>query len=100
MLYFTQLIYIKDGQEEVFHQFEDYVLPLIEKYKGQLMLRIRPSADAFIEHHIDKPYEVHLVKFDTEQDFLNYQRDETRKQVIHLKEQSVESAVLIQGKQL
>jgi len=41
MIYITQLIYIKDGQESVFHQFEDVAIPLISKYNGRLMLRIR-----------------------------------------------------------
>ena len=42
-LYFTQLIYIKEGQEATFHQFEDVAIPLISKYNGQLLLRVRPS---------------------------------------------------------
>jgi hypothetical protein len=42
-LYFTQLIYIKERQEATFHQFEDVAIPLISKYNGQLLLRVRPS---------------------------------------------------------
>lgn len=97
MIYITQLIYIKEGQEDVFHQFEEVAIPLIEKYNGQLLLRIRPTDDAYIGQQIDKPYEIHLVKFDNEQDFAAFSRDESRKQFLHLKEQSVQSAILIQG---
>lgn len=80
MIYLTQLIYINEGQEDVFHQFEEVVIPLIEKYNGQLLLRIRPTDDAYIGQQTDaKPYEVHLVKFDTEQDFAAFNRDESRK---------------------
>lgn len=100
MIYFTQLIYVKEGQEEIFHQFEEVAIPLIEKYNGQLLLRIRPTEESYIEQSIDKPYEVHLVKFDKEHDFQAFQRDESRKQFLHLKEQSVESSMLIQGIQL
>lgn len=97
MIYLTQLIYIKEGQEEVFHQFEDIAIPLIAKYKGRLLLRIRPSENAFIEHSIEKPYEVHLAMFDSEQDFKDFMMDEERKKFLHLKEQSIQSSILIQG---
>ena len=97
MLYITQLIYIKPGQEAVFQQFEDIAIPIISKYNGQLLLRIRPDENAFIEHHINKPYEVHLVEFDSEQDFRAFMQDEERKKFLHLKEQSIESVWLMRG---
>lgn len=34
MVYITQLIYIKQGAENVFHQFEDIAIPIILKYSG------------------------------------------------------------------
>lgn len=55
MVYFTQLIYIKEGQEKVFNQFENVAIPIIAKYKGQLLLRVRPMENSFIEHQIEKP---------------------------------------------
>lgn len=97
MIYFTQLIYIKEGQEEVFHQFEDVAIPLISKYNGKLLLRIRPNDEAYIECSIDKPYEVHLVEFNNQQDFENFMKDEERKKFLHLKEQSIKASILIQG---
>jgi uncharacterized protein (DUF1330 family) len=100
MIYITQLIYIKKGQEKVFNQFEDIAIPAIKKYNGRLLLRVRPSEDSFIENYMDKPYEIHLVEFDTEQDFKNFLQDEERKKFLHLKEQSIESSILIQGVKL
>ena len=100
MIYITQLIYIKEGQEPVFHQFEDVAIPLIAKYNGQLLLRVRPTDNSFVEHHIDKPYEIHLVKFNLEQDFKNFTQDEERKKFLHLKEQSIKASILIQGAKL
>jgi len=100
MLYITQLIYIQPGQEEVFHQFEDVAIPLIAKYNGRLLLRIRPNDDAFIENTIEKPYEIHLVEFDGESDFINFMNNEERKQFLHLKEQSIKAAWLIKGNKL
>jgi uncharacterized protein (DUF1330 family) len=97
MVFITQLIYIKQGQEAVFHQFENIAIPIISKYNGRLLLRVRPDDTAFIEHHIEKPYEIHLVEFDTEIDFDNFKHDEERKKFLHLKEQSIKASILIQG---
>jgi len=100
MIFITQLVYIRQGQENVFHQFEDIAIPAILKYNGRLLLRVRPTKDTFIEHHIEKPYEIHLVEFDTEQDFENFQNDEERKKFLRLKDQSMKSVLLIKGTKL
>jgi len=100
MIYITQLIYIIDGQEDVFHQFEDIAIPIILKYNGRLILRMRPKNDSIIELNIEKPYEVHLVEFDSQQDFDNFKEDEERKKFLHLKQKSIKSSILIQGIEL
>jgi uncharacterized protein (DUF1330 family) len=100
MVYITQLIYIISGQEKIFDQFEDIAIPIILKYNGRLLLRVRPNESSFIEHHIDKPYEIHLVEFDTEEDFENFKQDEERKKFLHLKEQSIKASILVQGTKL
>jgi len=100
MIFLTQLIYVKEGQEEVFHQFEEVAIPAISKYNGRLLLRVRPDDHAIIENNIGKPYEIHLVEFDDEQDFKNFSADEDRKKFIHLKEQSVKEVWLIKGTKL
>lgn len=97
MIYITQLIYIKEGQENVFHQFEDIAIPIILKYNGRLLLRIRPNENSFIEYCIDKPYEVYIVEFDSEQDFENFKEDKERMKFLHLKEQSIKTSILIKG---
>ena len=83
MIYITQLIYIKEGQENIFHQFEDIAIPTIIKYNGRLLLRIRPNENAFLENHIDKPYEIHLISFDNEEDFENFRQDKERIHFLH-----------------
>lgn len=96
----TQLIYIKEGEEAVFHQFEDVAIPLISKYNGQLLLRVRPTEKEIIEKNIETPYEIHLVEFDSEDDFHRFMRDEERKQFLHLKEQSIKSVLMVKGVKL
>jgi len=97
MLYITQLIYIREGQEEVFHQFEDIAIPAISRYNGRLLLRVRPRYDNYIEYNIERPYELHLVEFNSEQDFENFKDDEERKKFLHLRDQSIRSSMLIKG---
>lgn len=97
MIHLTQLIYIKEGKEEVFHEFEKVAIPTILKYNGRLTLRIRPKDNSVIESSVKVPYEIHLVEFETQKDFENFKMDEERKKFLHLKEQSIESIILIQG---
>jgi uncharacterized protein (DUF1330 family) len=100
MIYLTQLIYIQEGKEDVFQQFENMALPIISKYNGQLLLRIRPDNNSYIEHSIDKPFEIHLVEFNSEQDFKNFMQDEERKSFLYLKEQSIKTAILFKESKL
>jgi len=100
MIYITQLIYINKGHEEIFDQFENIATPIISKYNGRLTLRIRPKNDSIIEHNIEKPYEIHLVEFNTQDDFDNFKKDEERKKFLHLKEKSIKSAIIIKGVKL
>lgn len=100
MVFITQFIYVIEGQEEVFQQFEAIAIPTILKYNGQLLLRVRPDEKNYIESNIEKPYEIHLVEFASEEDFENFKKDEERKKFLHLKEQSIKSVLFIKGTKL
>lgn len=100
MLYLTQLIYLKEGQEAVFDEFEAVAIPLIAKYNGSMLFRLRPSAADFIETQIERPYEIHFVSFPEEADFTAFMRDEERKKFLHLKEQSIRESWLMKGEKL
>lgn len=97
MIYITQLIYIKENEELVFNQFEEIAIPIISKYNGQLLLRTRPEANSYIEANIEKPYEIHLISFGSDDDFRQFLQDPERKRFLHLKEQSIRSVMLIKG---
>ena len=43
MIHLTQLIYIKEGKEETFHEFEEIAIPTILKYNGRLTLRLKKT---------------------------------------------------------
>jgi uncharacterized protein (DUF1330 family) len=100
MIYLTQLVYIKEGGEKKFDAFEDVAIPVISKYNGRLLIRIRPDEKSVIESHIGHPYEIHMIEFDSEEDFQRFGNDEERKKVLHLKEQSVRAVRLMKGVEL
>ena len=100
MIYYTQLIYIRPGFEAIFDQFEDVALSLLKQHNGQLLLRCRPNQASFIETELGQPYEIHLVSFETRQDFENFAKDPERAAVLHFKDQSVEKVVLVEGKMI
>jgi uncharacterized protein (DUF1330 family) len=97
VIYITQLVYIKTGQESKFHEFEQIAIPIISKYNGRLLIRIRPDNHSIIEKSIDKPYEIHIVEFDSEESFEKFTKDEERKKYLHLKDQSIKDVVLLKG---
>lgn len=100
MIYITQLIYIKKGQESAFHAFEDLAIPIISKYNGRITLRVRPKPNEILALEGEPPYEIHLVEFDSSADFEAFKLDEERKAFLHLKEQSIRASLLIQGERI
>jgi len=97
MIYITQLIYLAEGQEAVFNQFEAVAIPIISKYNGKLLLRMRTPAENVIEAGMEIPYEIHLVSFESSDDFEAFKQDEGRRKYLHLKEQAIRSVLLIKG---
>lgn len=100
MIIITQLIYINEGQEKTFDEFESVAIPLIAKYNGRLLLRVRPPKDSIIVANAETPYEIHLVEFDAEEDLTAFMKDETRRSFLHLKERAIKAAVLIKGRRM
>src|SRR5262245_42611918 len=97
MIYLTQLVYVREGCEEQFHQFEDRVLPLLAKYRGELLLRLRPTAETMIGGTAEIPYEVHIVRFETEEGLARCLDDEERRLQLPLKNAAVRDTLLIKG---
>jgi uncharacterized protein (DUF1330 family) len=99
MIYITQLIYLNEGEEAAFNEFEVVAIPIISKYNGQLLLRVKPG-QSVIESLIEVPYEIHLVAFESDADFESFKQDEERKQFLHLKEKAIRSILMIKGEKI
>ncbi len=100
MIYLTVLLFIKEGKERVFNEYESLVLPIINNYNGKLIYRIRPTQDSFINSEEALPYEIHFISFNTNEDFRNFVNDDKRKHFVDLKEDSIKSTFIIKGEKL
>ncbi|MGB1041670.1 MAG: hypothetical protein ACPGVD_12405, partial [Flavobacteriales bacterium] len=76
MIYLTQLIFIKPGKEEQFLEFEKIAIPLLEKYNGRIIYRIRPKKENFVSEEKETPYEIHFISFESEKDFNEFMKDD------------------------
>jgi uncharacterized protein (DUF1330 family) len=97
MVLITQLVYVHPGQEYVFDEFEAVAIPLIAKHDGELLLRLRPTAENVLGGSMDLPYEIHLVRFPSDEAFTRFAADGERQRFLHLKEASVRSSLVIRG---
>jgi hypothetical protein len=97
MAYVTQLIYVREGHEADFELFEAIVLPRLIGYSGELVLRLRPEPSSKIGGTAELPYQVHIVRLETDEDLARYSQDEERQRWVHLKDSSVRSALLVEG---
>lgn len=84
----------------VFDEFEAIAIKTLIRHQGALLLRLRPDAGSFVSGSIEKPFEVHLVAFPSENLWENFAADEERKKFLYLKEQSIQSVLLIKGSQI
>lgn len=100
MIFITQLIYVQKGQEDTFHKFENNVIPIITKYNGELMLRLRPNSDSVVDALIEHPYEVHVIRFNSQLDFEKFLTDKERLKYLDLKEKSIKESFLFKGEAL
>jgi hypothetical protein len=97
MVVLTQLIYLHPGKHEVFEEFERHALALLAKHRGELLLRLRPTPESVIASQIEVPYEIHLVRFESADDFAQFTQDDERQRFLHLKDEAVRASWLVQG---
>lgn len=97
MVFITQLVYVNPGKESVFDDFEAVAIALIGKHGGELLLRLRPSAEGVIAGSIELPYEIHLVRFPSDQALASFMADPERQGLLHLKNDSVRSSLVVRG---
>jgi uncharacterized protein (DUF1330 family) len=97
MVVITQLVYLHPGKERAFDEFEAVAIPLIGKHGGELLLRLRPPPECVVAGSIDPPYEIHLVRFPSDEALARFTSDPERQRLLHLKNDSVRSTLVVRG---
>ncbi|TNE53843.1 MAG: DUF1330 domain-containing protein [Bacteroidetes bacterium] len=97
MIYITQIIYIHEDKEDLFLEFEKHAIPLMNKYNGKLIHRIRPNKESYIDGVDEIPYEIHFISFDSQDDLNCFMKDDSRNDFVHLKNESVRSSRIVIG---
>jgi len=97
VIYLTQLVFVREGKEDLFNQFEDVAIPLMEEHQGRVLYRLRPDADAYVTSEDERPYEIHFLSFPSDDQLNAFMSDPRRLASAHLKDQSVRSTLLVRG---
>ncbi|HEX7016969.1 MAG TPA: DUF1330 domain-containing protein [Cyclobacteriaceae bacterium] len=97
MIYVTQLIHIREGKSDTLAEFDAAMSALISRHNGMFLFRFRPDPLNLIVSTIGMPYEVQLLRFETERSFDCFMQDEERKRLLLSKEHTIRSVILIKG---
>ena len=100
MIYLTMMIFVKEGKEQVFEEFEEQAIPILKDYHGELIYRVRPKKDEYLVKNEDAPYEIHFISFRSDDDFVRFTNDKRKAEFIHLKEESIKYSYLVKGNKL
>lgn len=97
-IYITLLVFIREGEADRFLQYEDRVLPLLSKYNGELLYRIRPQPSNFVHPTTDdQPFEIHVLTFPNPAAFEDYRQDKERLSYFPLFQKAVRQVILLQS---
>ena len=88
-------MFIKDGKEDVFNEYESLALPILKNYNGKLIYRIRPRKEDFIVFEEEIPFELHFISFPNNKDFINFTKDDKRNSFINLKEDAIKTSFIV-----
>jgi uncharacterized protein (DUF1330 family) len=95
--FITVLLFINDGEEKAFEEYESNVLGLLKKYNGELIYRIHPDEESYASGNEECPHEIHLISFNSRNDFENYMNCKERDEFYLLREKSIKKVTLIEG---
>jgi len=92
--YLTVLLYLNEGHVAQFHDYEQRIKPILERYGGRYEKVIRSSQ---VLGDSPLPDEIHWLSFPSETDFQQYRADANLAELAHLRRASVQKTVVISG---
>ncbi len=94
-VYLTLLVYLRDGKESSFLEYENKMVPLLKKYGGRLEFRLKTMKNNAVVQ--EEPDEIHIVSFPSHDDYERYRQDPGREALSGLFTDSVARAQLFEG---
>ena len=88
MTYLRQMIFVHEGKENIFNEFENIAIPIMAEYNGEMIYRIKPTEGDFITAKEEVPYEIHFLSFPDDCSLQNFLKDERRISSVNLKNES------------
>ena len=89
-------LYINEGREQEFDQFETAAAQVMKRYGGGIDRRIKIALSAAD----DQPYEIHVVSFPDERSFQNYRSDPDLQALSDLRTKAIRETKLWFGSEL
>lgn len=93
-IYMTVLIYLKEGQEAVFHEYERQAAKVMARHNGRFEQLIKPDT---VNGDLPLPNEIHILSFATSDGFASYRQDPDSAALAPMRIASVEKAIFLQG---
>ena len=93
-IYMTVLIYLKEGQESLFHDYERQAAKVMMRHNGRFEQIIKPN---IVNGDLPLPDEIHVLSFATPDGFSSYRQDPASQALAPMRLASVEKAIFLQG---
>lgn len=93
-IYLTVLIYLKQGKEALFHDYERQAAQVMARHNGRFEQIIKPDT---VNGDLPLPDEIHVLSFATPEGFAHYRQDPDSQALASMRLASVERAIFLQG---
>ena len=93
-IYIVATLWIREGNVAAFEAYERKAARIMKRYGGSIERTVRPSAP---DASSDQPFEVHLVRFPSEEVFERYRTDAALKALSAEREAVITKTLVLIG---
>ncbi len=96
MILITLFLYIHENQESNYYNYEEAVLPILEKHGGQMMTKIGKGNLVWNSDNLNCPDEIHVVSFPSKIAYKEYIVDPERIALSDLRKSAIKETMVMQ----
>ncbi len=93
----TALIFARPGYEEKCREFENAMVPILQKHNVYIEFMANLQQENFVLPTMKKPTEIHLLRFSSQSTFEAYKKDKERIDLKNKYQTAIEKTILIKG---